>query len=297
MIIVRLSGGMGNQMFQYALGRALSLKYNVPLKLDITILEYLHAYGFTMLSMTFRKFALDKFFIQATLTKKKDLPLYLRLLGINKLGIIADAFFRRVFKVKGKEKSFNFDDSILDIGPNAYLDGVWQSYKYFSKYSKEIRSELQIKNPQPQNIKLLGQQMSEGASVCVHIRRGDYVGHSLHCFPGKDYYEVGVSRIAVSNKIDCVYVFSDDEKWCRENIVFPFATVFVGDEYAGEDGMLGHFWLMQQCKYFIIANSSFSWWAAWLSAYPAKIVIAPNKWFNDATISTDDLIPPEWVRI
>ncbi len=96
--------------------------------------------------------------------------------------------------------------------------------------------------------------------------------------------------------IDRIYVFSDDIAWCKHTLSFTLPTTFVGEEYSGQ-GATGHFHLMRSCKYFIICNSSFSWWAAWLAESPEKIVIAPSTWFGDTTIDTTDLVPPEWFRI
>ena len=104
------------------------------------------------------------------------------------------------------------------------------------------------------------------------------------------------SIIFTSLSVEKIYVFSDDIEWCRANLSFGIPTMFVGDEYAGEKGE-GHMYLMSKCKYFIIANSSFSWWGAWLALFKDKIVICPKQWFGDASIDTSDLIPESWIRI
>jgi hypothetical protein len=123
------------------------------------------------------------------------------------------------------------------------------------------------------------------------------VGNAFHDTGiGQQYYEEGLRTIAGQYPIDTVYVFSDDTEWCKEHLSFGYQTFFVEEAYAGVK-QTGHFWLMQQCKHFVIANSSYSWWAAWLAAYSNKIVIAPKRWFTNESINTTDLIPEEWIRI
>jgi hypothetical protein len=122
------------------------------------------------------------------------------------------------------------------------------------------------------------------------------VGNSFHEIVGKDYYDRGIERIKSLTKIDKIYVFSDDVKWCEDNMKFEFPTMFVGDEYSGVKAE-GHMALMSSCHNFIIPNSSFAWWSAWLSTYKDKIVIVPKQWFVDSSINSDDLIPSGWIRI
>jgi hypothetical protein len=133
-------------------------------------------------------------------------------------------------------------------------------------------------------------------SLCIHVRRGDYVGNKYHEIVGKEYYNKGIDYISSKIKIDKIYVFSDDIKWCEENMHFDYPTMFVSDEYAGQKAE-GHMALMRACKYFIIPNSSYAWWASWLSESKDKIVVVPKQWFTDEKINSDDLIPEGWIRI
>ncbi len=271
MIIVRLRGGMGNQMFQYALGRALASKYNVPLKLDA------REYKKNFYSVK-RKYTLDLFDTKAELATKKEI------------------FLGQLFYKKGKEKHFHFDPKMLLLGPNVWFDGYWQTPKYFNAIETTIRKDFTFKNPFSSDVKDLMETIKNQESVCIHVRRGDYVGNKHHEVVNKEYYDRGLEYLKNKTKIDKIYVFSDDIKWCQENMKFEFPTMFVGEEYAGERAE-GHLALMSTCHHFLIPNSSFSWWAAWLAEFNTKIVLVPKQWFTDISINTEDLIPNKWIKI
>ncbi|MFA6251742.1 MAG: alpha-1,2-fucosyltransferase [Candidatus Paceibacterota bacterium] len=291
MIIVKLKGGMGNQMFQYALGRALSLKYNVPLGFDLSFLLNITP----RLNFTFRNYDLDIFNIKADIVPSYKIPLMNKVFK-GKIGRIFDYLRRLLSFDRGIEKYPWFKSSILHIGPNAYLDGYWQSYKYFEDIADIIREDFTLKNKLSLNIENLKEEINNCSSLCIHVRRGDYVGNKYHEIVGKDYYEQGIKKIETLVTIDKIYVFSDDIKWCEDNMKFSYSTMFVGEEFSGEKGE-GHMFLMSQCKYFVIPNSSFSWWGAWLSNYKNKIVIVPKKWFPWQIINKSDIAPKEWIKI
>src|SRR3989344_3678940 len=274
MIVVRLKGGLGNQMFQYALGRVLALKNNTELKLNTSFLNLNFAIG------TKRNFSLGVFNIEAKTIESSFFVI----------------LFRRIFQRKGREKSFNFDKNILSIGSDVYLEGYWHSPKYFAGYEDIIRKDFTLKNLPTKNIQNLAKEIQNTNSLCIHVRRGDYVGNKYYVVINNEYYKKGIEYISSKTAVEKIYVFSDDIEWCRANLSFGIPTMFVGDEYAGEKGE-GHMYLMSKCKYFIIANSSFSWWGAWLALFKDKIVICPKQWFGDASIDTSDLIPESWIRI
>lgn len=293
MIITRLQGGMGNQMFQYALGRALSVKNGVPLGLDLTFLLD----RTPIPNFTFRDYDLDIFNIEATIVSKKDIPFLYRKYSLGIFMRYLDYLRRKLVNTPGKEKrNCYFDQSIFDLESDLYLEGWWQSYKYFEDISDLIRKDFTLKNKLPLHVENLREVIQKENSLCIHVRRGDYVGNSFHEIVGKEYYEEGIKKIKSLTKIDKIYVFSDDIKWCEENMKFEFPTMFVGEEYTGTKAE-GHLMLMKSCKNFIIPNSSFSWWGAWLSDYKDKVVIVPKRWFADESINSDDLIPSGWIRI
>ncbi len=281
MIVAKLKGGLGNQMFQYAIGRALSLNYRVPLGLDTSFYD--------MSSYPKRQYDLGVFNIAGKVLSKNEIPALQRLVQKSK-------FLQKIIKHGGTEKSFQFDPKIFLRGSDLYLDGYWQSPKYFTGLEDIIRRDFTLKGPLPENILVLGEEIKKTNSVCVHVRRGDYVGNKSHEVVTLEYYQKGIKYISEKTSIEKIYVFSDDIKWCQENFSFEMPTMFVDESFAGWAGE-GHMFLMSQCKNFVIANSSFSWWAAWLSNYKNKIVVCPLQWFPDRSINTSDLIPQEWVRI
>lgn len=281
MIIVRLKGGLGNQMFQYALGRVLSIKHNVALGLDISFYD--------MNLGPKRQYDLDVFNIIARTLNQKEIPFLRRFCHKSR---VLDKFI----KFKGKEKGFNFDDKILSLGSNTYLDGYWQSPKYFAGFEDVIRGDFTLKNSPTQNIKNLAEEIASKNSLSIHVRKGDYVGNKFHEVVNNEYYHKGIEYIFSKTNFEKIFVFSDDIEWCKNNLKFEFPTMFVDSGYAGKRGE-GHIYLMSKCKSFIIANSSFSWWGAWLSENKNKIVVCPKQWFGNASINTDDLVPRDWIRI
>ena len=285
MIIVRLTGGMGNQMFQYAAGRALSLKQGVPLALDTEwLLDRTPRPKF--LNFVFRNYDLDLFTIDATFAERSDVPLMYRsyLVGWAKHGL--DFAARKFLRRPGQERNLRFDPKILALGPNAYLSGVWQSPSYFESIADVIRKDFMLKAPLSEQSARLKAEVQSCASVCLNVRRGDFVTSDVHGTMGTDYYDRAIA----------LYVFSDDIAWCEANLKFSFPTFFVGKEYKGPK--YGEYLeLMRACRNFIIPNSTFAWWAAWLSENPDKIVIAPKRWFLIEDIDTSDIVPEEWIRI
>ena len=292
MIIVRLSGGMGNQMFQYAVARAIAINNNTTVGLNIyDLLDRTPRSNFT-----FRNYDLDVFNIQAEIVPQSHIPLQYRSIKAGRVSVYLNKMRRYIFGGKGKERGFQYNPSITSIGNSAYIDGYWQSYKYFESIADTIRKDFTLKDSLPEHIQLLERTIHNQNAICVHIRRGDYVGNSFHEVVFKEYYDQAIVVLQEKTSIEHIYVFSDDIAWCRDNIVFPYAVTFVGDEYAGEKAS-GHLALMRACSHFIIPNSSFSWWAAWLSERKDKVVIAPKKWFTRGTIDTTDLIPDTWIRL
>jgi len=294
MIITRLKGGMGNQMFQYAIGRAMAIKYEVTLGLDLSSLLDRNPRP-EFYSFTYRNYDLDVFNIKATIVPELSIPFFYRPFK-SKLVFLFAHFYRKTFKLPGVEKMPGFDSKILNVGPDAYLDGRWLSPKYFSNIEDTIRADFTLKDELPEKIRILRKEIIEKKSLCIHVRRGDFIGDPKRDVVGSEYYNAAIERVKSKTEIDCIYLFSDDIKWCEENLSFPYPTIFVGQEYAGKKAE-GHLALMSACHNFIIPNSSFAWWAAWLNPSKTKIVIVPEKWFGNRDISSNDLIPWGWISM
>ena len=283
-IIVQLKGGLGNQLFQYAAGRRLSLTLGVPLNLDISFYKR-HKQ---------RVYELDEFCIEAGIATPWEVARWRgpRLLTriTQPLGLLP----RLVM-----EKSFAFDPDILLLQEDRYLEGYWQSYRYCADIAPQIRSELAVRTPPPAADRTLLERMSRCDSVCLHVRRGDYASNpttqQVHGLCSADYYQRAVEKIAAQLRAPELFVFSDDMPWVKQHCRFELPTTHV--EHHGVDSAPLELRLMAGCRHFVIANSSLSWWAAWLSANENPIVYAPRRWLADPTINTADLTPPAWHRI
>ena len=297
MIVVKLQGGLGNQMFQYALGRALQRRNGGDLALDLTLLLD----RFPRSNVIFRDYDLDIFGIQPRLTLLSQLS---RCLPIPLLYLRGGSALTRLQDWAGFQRyipgTVEFREEVLEERGNVYLDGYWQSPKYFSGSEDIIRREFRVKEPLSPAGERVAAQMASTDSICVNVRRADYVtlqaSNATHGFVGKEYYARGVERIAPVLKGPHIFVTSDDVDWCRENLRFAYPTTVLGHEYKGYK--FGEYLtLMTRCKHFLISNSTFAWWAAWLSPSPDKIVVCPKDWFRDSKFDASDLIPPEWIRL
>jgi hypothetical protein len=196
------------------------------------------------------------------------------------------------------EKTFAFDPTVLDAPGNVWLDGYWQSEKYFKEIEPIIREEFVLRSTSA-NVQKLAERIQSTESVCVNVRRTDYVTapdtKALLGFVGTDYYVESMKIICARLANPTVFVFSDEVRWCTDNLQFDCPTTFVGHEYAGEK-FREYLYLMSLCKHFIIPNSTFAWWGAWLSNTKGTVV-APKKWFNKTELDSGDLIPTGWVRV
>lgn len=292
MIIVKLMGGLGNQMFEYAIGRALSLRHDTALKMDTTFLldRTPREAGFV-----FRDFDLGIFNITASFATPTEVAALNKKLFDSKK---ADTLLRKILGKQPtyfKEPHFEFYPEIFSLGPDVYLEGYWQSEKYFKEYEAVIRQDFTFKAPLSAAAATLLAEMNNRQAVCVNVRRGDFVTNAYHGTTGLDYYKAGEALIASSIHTPHFYVFSDDVQWCEENLHFDHPTTYVSHAYAGEK-FRDYLQLMTNCRHFIIPNSSFGWWAAWLSQHSGKIVVAPKQWFGEGNANTKDLLPQDWVK-
>jgi hypothetical protein len=290
MIIVRLTGGLGNQMFQYAAGRRLAHHHNTDLFLD--------ASGFPYYPL--RKYELDLFKINAkiaTLDLLKQIPISRKdaiRIRIRQL-YAQDKEFRYV-----KEDGLDFHEEILSLPDNCYLDGFWQSEKYFLEIADIIRREFLFVNfPSIINQDLISRIVSCN-SVSMHIRRGDYVFDpgtmKIHGVLDREYYTKSLKIIEEYVKDPQIFVFSDDIVWAKNNIKTHLPLHFI--DFNRMENNFEDLRLMIQCKHHIIANSSFSWWGAWLSKKNYNVIIAPIKWFSDKEWNNrQTIVPDTWIKI
>jgi len=250
---VKLAGGIGNQCFQFAFGRALQHRgQQVQFKFEDSV----------------RPYSLDQFNVNISLTSQLYGPI-------------------REFR----EKTFAFDSDALEQSDGTFFNGCWQAERYFHDISAKLRAELTLKNISTK-VSEMGSSLQSTETVFLHVRRGDYLQQPFtdyHGLMGLDYYERAVQHIISRVANPRFIVFSDDAEWCKQNLPYEVVTGFAAHE---------DLYLMSRCKHAVIANSTFSWWSAWLGdEQPDRIVIAPSRWFAGAKLDTSEIIPKRWATI
>jgi hypothetical protein len=294
MIIIQLQGGLGNQMFQYAFARILAKRNSVPLKLDKSFFDtFSNEQEFTQ-----RNFELGIFENVCTQASLKEIIKLTRLSFINKIKKKIGFYCKSNIY---SEPSLDFHPEFLSIKDPAYIKGYFQSYKYLENQEDLIRETFSfpVESLDDRNKTLLSKLQSEIA-ISVHIRRGDYVTNTktqqFHGNCSLEYYSKAILLLASKIEKFTLVFFSDDSQWVKEQFeTLPYSKLFVDDNT--EENSWVDMFLMSSCTHNIIANSSFSWWAAWLNTQPNKIVIAPKKWYANSERNTNDLIPPQWIRL
>ncbi len=288
---VAVYGGLGNQMFQYAFYMALNA---VGKKTRLSLSHYLHYW--------FRDFELTKAF-------EIKLPLRTRLMAFFLANAkfvfkqkLVRAFLRRVINYQEKKqlvyiekKEFVFNAAVFNE-QQVLFTGTWQAQQYFATITEQVRNEFVFKQPADAVNKLLVTQIKNCNAVSMHIRRADYLNkeweHSLHVIKDASYYNNAAEYI--TNKIPnaCFFIFSDDMQWVKENIIIPNCTYVENNKGANN---FYDMYLMSLCRHNIIANSTFSWWAAWLNTSQDKIVIMPEKWMNNNLC--EGIFPEAWIKL
>ena len=293
MIIARVHGGLGNQMFQYALGRRLALHHGTELLLDLSFFDLKDG------THTQRPFELDVFQVKYRRANADDLRPFLEARASRVRRVrdrLLPVFARHPYFA---QYGFGFDPRALDLPATVYLDGHWQSEKYFKDAEAALRADFVFTTAQDEVNVAMARPIRGVNAVSVHVRRGDYATdpttHAHHGVCDAAYYKAAVQRMLHAHPDSVFFIFSDDPAWARENLRLD-APMNVVDHNHGitsfEDMRL-----MSLCKHHSSANSSFSWWRAWLNPDPSKIVIAPGQWFRDPAIDTRDLLPATWTRL
>ncbi len=288
MIIVQLTGGLGNQLFQYAMGRSLSVRLNTEFKIDKSFFK----------DYEWHDYSLDPFNLKCGEADADEIDIILKRRAVKTERIITKLTGRLTGVIT--ENSLLYDPKYKKITSPAYLKGYWQCAKYFDDTESVIRQDLQIKIPPSLENSGILKRISETNSVSLHIRRGNYVNvaevNSVHGTCSMDYYQEALRYIKQRVANPVFYVFSDDIAWAKANLTGNDNFVFIDVNDAAHD--YEDLRLMQHCKHHIIANSTFSWWGAWLNTSSEKIVIAPSKWFADEekNKTASAIIPDNWVR-
>ena len=303
-VVARIFGGLGNQMFQYAMGRALARRNNARLLLDISSLSG------SRLKTRFkggrRRYVLDAFRTEGTVASVKELERHglRRVHGLNALAARFKAPPADPIPVF-REAHFHYDPAAYGLAAPVCVDGYWQCASYFDDCEDLIRAEFTPKMKLAPAAERLAETMAGGRSVSLHVRRGDYVtspkARNFHGLCSLEYYARAIAYMAERVTGAHVFVFSDDLEWTRRNIggALPqgcaLPMTFVNANTGGPE--FCDMSLMSGCKHHILANSSYSWWGAWLNPSENKIVVGPRQWFVDEAKDTRDMTPKSWRRL
>ena len=281
-VYVRLLGGLGNQLFQYAMGRALADARQVELVLDPR---------FILRKGCISGLAIDEFAIRARYLTDTEAAYFKE-----PIWKLSRALRRQINPWLGyyHETVHSFDAAALAQSLEVMLSGFWQSERYFSNYGHQLRTDLVLKSQMPSAAVKLATQMASGPSLAMHVRRGDYLTDPKalvkHGVTSAHYYQTALQLVIEKLGDVDLYVFSDDPDWVRTNIQHP-KIIFVSDfGFSAEQDL----WLISACQHQIIANSSFSWWGAYLNDYASKIIVAPQPWFDAKHMAQQDIIPADW---
>jgi len=291
-VTTQIQGGLGNQLFQYATGKALSIRLKRHLQLDID--WFSHSWD----DVTPRHFLLPELNIDYQLINPSQ-----TVQSPKRWSRIAQTFLPlNPYILKDRPFHFNSDINIFKpyISQDVYLMGYWQSYHYFSSIRDSLIREIRPKNALSDHYQEYLEKIISRPSAMVHIRRGDYVhlpvAAKIHGFLGLDYYQKGIDLILASDPNAYFFIFSDDMAWAKAHLPHQAKICFI--ESSGEKNAPVHeLFLMSQCQKHLIANSSLSWWGAWLSESVTPMVIAPKNWTNDRDKNWDDLLPKHWQKI
>ncbi len=284
MLIIQLSGGLGNQMFQYAAGKAQALRLNTDLYLDKT-----HFLTTPLGKVNLRQYELSQF----SFNQKFKHPNFHWIKKYLKVKQVYNGFKTYI------DPHVHFNADFFKISDKTYIEGFFQSEKYFNDYSSEIRSDFKFKNPpQGLNLELFNKIQSLNA-ISVHVRRGDYVNNpetlKSHGICGLDYYQNAVELIVSKVEKPYFFLFSDEPEWVQQNLKldYPYEVISHNKGESSFEDMR----LMSVCKHNIVSNSSFSWWGAWLNNNFNKTIIAPKSWFINPDWDSKDIIPDSWIKI
>jgi Glycosyl transferase family 11 len=293
LVVARLNGGLGNQMFQFAAARAMALRTGATLKLDTSAFAHDKQRCYELDVYTLADHVPRASAAELSACEQKT-PRGLALLGkVLGLGSAAIPAIR--------EAQFHYDPALATAQPPAYLVGYWQCERYFVDQTAQIRQDFTPRHPMEPENAAIAHVIRNSTAVSLHVRRGDYVSDanvkSVHGLCGLDYYARAMAAIeAATRPRDPHYiVFSDDPDWVQANLTSVHPMTFVTTNSGAR--AYRDMQLMSLCQHHIIANSSFSWWGAWLNPQPDKVVVTPSQWFAGSRNSARDLRPVSWLQV
>ncbi|MDO8541030.1 MAG: alpha-1,2-fucosyltransferase [Opitutaceae bacterium] len=302
MIITRLTGGLGNQMFQYAAGLALAERRRTVLKLDVSWFREYTEYE------AHNRYALSCFNVleQFASTDEIDRVRGIRLTRTERWSLILarrlrlTQYVRRMTTPGANHLTpASVASDFFGQPDHSYLDGMWQSERFFAPIANLLRLHFSFRYPAPPAVNELAERIRRGPSAAVHFRRGDYTTNPDFTRQigvlGLDYYHRAVARLQRGQPDVTLYVFSDDIVWAEREFrpALPHVFARVTEPWHAYDKIR----LMCLCDHAIISNSTFAWWAAWLNPNPHKLVIAPDPWLAGQASESADTVPAAWQRL
>lgn len=293
MILIKLQGGLGNQMFQYAFAAILAKKNGTRVFIEGSIyINVEKKEGYTP-----RRFELSIFDNQYTFANKSEISLFDNLSITNRIKKKIKFNYPKRFI----EREFEYCPKADSLKSPVYLTGYFQSFKYFYGFEDYLRSLFifPIEKLSQENLDLISILKNEN-TVAIHVRRGDYVTdphtNQFHGACSFEYYTKGILEITSKIENPTLVFFSDDSEWVKQNFdSLAFNKIFITHNNGINSWI--DMYLMSICSHNIIANSSFSWWAAWLNNNPSQTVVAPQKWFQGIEIDINSIIPEEWIIV
>ena len=291
-LIVQISAGLGNQLFQFALACSLSQRYHVRVTLDTSSFSGKgdRQFGLRPLGSAFQQANwVDRFLMRVSFGR-----------NLNRVGRALGFGLRQYLLVRVDDRQSGYDEAVFRLVTPTLLAGYWQSPSYFEAVAAQVRSIVSHAAIACVRDCPLLDRIRGTDSVCVHVRRGDLVSNpeyaSTYCVQPSEYFAAALSRLPEPAGTRHYFVFSDDRKWPRDHLPLDADHVTYVCEL-GERDPWEDLALMMSCKHFVIANSTFSWWAAWLGSSVDKCVVAPRRWLRNRLEPPQDLIPPEWKLI
>jgi hypothetical protein len=293
MVVIKLQGGLGNQMFQYAVAAIIAKKNKTKVLIDDSIFKVKQK----KLGYTPRDFELLIFEKTFNFAQNSDLLLFEKPSVLNK--------FKRKVKLNYpkiiNEPLFGYLSDLNQVKSPVYLKGYFQCYQYFNGFEDFIRGlfKFSTDNLSQENLDLIPVLKNKN-TIAIHVRRGDYVfdthTNKFHGTCSMEYYLKGIVEVASKIKNPILVFFSDDSDWIKNNFEdVPFDKLFINHN-KGVNSWIDMY-LMSICSHNIIANSSFSWWAAWLNSNKDKIIVAPKQWFDAIKIDLKLIVPDGWITI
>lgn len=280
--------GLGNQLFEYAAARAVAERLHAPLWLDTTHYTYVQTRSLDLGKLRIRAKFLPDVLARLLTREGGTHPLKKWLKGLAGLGI---------HTLDDREQGY--DPRVERLGWFSRLNGLWQSERYFADLRPRLLEELKPREPLPQAVADFVRRAADEPSVALHVRRGDLVTDSHYAETvgtlGPAYYEEALARLKARQPDARVYVFSDDPAWCAENLPHVLPVEIVSGRLT--NSAVEDFAAMKACRHFVIANSTFSWWTAWLGTHPEKQVIAPARFFRVPRAWEGDLLPTAWEKV